>query len=53
MGHTLATGQIVMALILATSILASVVLVLGPLAVFRRKGLHTAGRWGFVLFFLG
>ncbi len=52
-GHTLATGQIVMALILATSILASVVLVLGPLAVFQRKGLQTAGRWGFVLFFLG
>ena len=27
-------------------------LVLGPLAVFQRKGLQTAGRWGFVLFFL-
>ena len=52
-GHTLATGQIVMALILAMSIVTSLALILGPLMVFHRKGLKTPGQAGFILFFLG
>ncbi len=52
-GHTLATGQIVMAMILGMSILASIVLILGPLILFQRKGLRTEGKGGFILFFTG
>ncbi len=52
-GHTLATGQIVMVLILAMALLTSLLLILGPLAAFHRKGLETPGQVGFILFFLG
>jgi hypothetical protein len=52
-GHTLATGQIILALILLFSVLLSVGLILVPLFVFQRKGLPTRGRWGLVVFFAG
>ena len=52
-GHTLATGQIVLAAILAQSVVASAVLILLPLLFFRRRGLATAGSRGFVLYFAG
>jgi Spermine/spermidine synthase domain len=52
-GHTLATGQIILALIVAFSVLLSAVLILGPLLVFQRKGLPTQGRWGLIAFFAG
>ncbi len=52
-GHTLATGQIILSLILLFSILLSAGLILAPLFVFRRKGLRTEGRWGFIAFFFG
>ncbi len=50
-GHTLATGQIIMGLILAISIVSSVLLILLPLFAFQRQGLHTNGKLGFVAFF--
>jgi hypothetical protein len=50
-GHTLATGQIILALILLFSVLLSVSLILGPLFVFQRKGLPTEGRFGLIAFF--
>ena len=52
-GHTLATGQIVLSLILLFSVLLSAGLILAPLAVFKRKGLPTQGRWGLIAFFAG
>jgi spermidine synthase len=52
-GHTLATAQIILGLILLFSILFSTVLILLPLFVFKRQGLHTQGRWGLVTFFAG
>jgi len=52
-GHTLATGQIILSLILLFSILLSAGLILAPLFAFQRKGLHTEGRWGFIAFFFG
>jgi hypothetical protein len=51
-GHTQATGQLVLASILLLSVLASVLLILLPLLVFRRRGLGTRGRWGFITFFV-
>jgi hypothetical protein len=50
-GHTLATGQIILGLILLFSIVFSVVLILLPLFAFQRRGLQTRGKWGFVAFF--
>ena len=52
-GHTLATGQIILGLILLFSVLLSAGLILAPLAVFQRKGLPTQGRWGLITFFAG
>jgi len=52
-GHTLATGQIILSLILGFSILLSAGLILAPLFAFRRKGLRTEGRFGLITFFLG
>ena len=52
-GHTLATGQIILGLILLFSIVFCVVLILFPLFVFQRQGLRTQGKWGFVAFFAG
>ena len=52
-GHTLATGQIILGLILLFSVLLSAGLILAPLAVFQRKGLPTQGRWGLIAFFAG
>jgi hypothetical protein len=52
-GHTLATGQIILGLILLFSVLLSAGLILMPLLVFQRKGLPTQGRWGLVVFFAG
>jgi len=43
-GHTLATGQIIMGFILALSILFSTALILMPLFVFQRQGLQTRGK---------
>jgi hypothetical protein len=50
-GHTLATGQIILAVILLVSIGLSTALILVPLFVFQRRGLRTQGRWGFIAFF--
>ncbi len=50
-GHTLATGQIIMVLILLLAIVFSTLLVLLPLFVFQRRGLRTTGKWGFIVFF--
>ena len=50
-GHTLATGQIILSVILLFSVLLSAGLILAPLAVFQRKGLPTQGRWGLITFF--
>jgi len=52
-GHTLATGQIVLGLILIFSILFSLGLILLPLFVFQRQALHTEGKWGLIAFFIG
>lgn len=52
-GHTLATGQIILGAILVASIVASLGLILLPLFVFQRQGLHTEGKWGFIAFFVG
>ncbi len=52
-GHTLATGQIVLAVILLVAIVSSVLLILLPLFAFQRQGLRTEGKWGFIAFFLG
>jgi hypothetical protein len=52
-GHTLATGQIILSLILLFSVLLSAGLILGPLVVFQRKGLPIEGRWGLITFFAG
>jgi hypothetical protein len=52
-GHTLATGQIILGLILLFSVLLSAGLILAPLFVFQRKGLPTQGRWGSIAFFAG
>jgi len=52
LGHSLATGQIVLGLILLFSIVLSMLLILLPLFVFRRRGLETRGRWGFVAYFV-
>ena len=51
-GHTLATGQLILALILLVSIFSSTVLILMPLFAFQRQGLRTQGKWGFITFFL-
>jgi len=51
-GHTLATGQIILGAILGVSIVASLGLILLPLFVFQRQGLHTEGKWGFIAFFV-
>jgi hypothetical protein len=50
-GHTLATAQIVLALILLLAVGASAVLIVLPLLTFRRHGLATTGTWGFIAFF--
>ncbi len=52
-GHTLATGQIILGLILLFSIVFSLLLILLPLFVFQRQGLATAGKWGYIAFFAG
>jgi hypothetical protein len=52
-GHTLATGQIILGLILLFSGLLSLGLILAPLFVFQRKGVPTRGRWGLITFFAG
>ena len=52
-GHTLATAQIILGLILIFSIVSSTGLILLPLFVFQRQGLHPEGKWGFIAFFLG
>jgi SAM-dependent methyltransferase len=51
-GHTLATGQIIMGFILVLSVVFSVALILMPLVVFQRQGLQTEGKLGFITFFL-
>jgi hypothetical protein len=51
-GHTLATGQIIMGFILVLSIAFSTALILMPLFVFQRQGLQTRGKAGFITFFL-
>ncbi len=50
--HTLATGQIVLVLLLVLAVVFSFVLVLAPLLVFARRGLRTRGKLGFIAFFL-
>jgi len=50
-GHTEATGQLILATMLVVAVVLSVALILAPLFAFQRQGLDTQGRWGFILFF--
>lgn len=50
-GHTFATGQIVLAFLLVVAIVLSAVLILLPLLLFRRQGLRTPGTPGLTVFF--
>jgi SAM-dependent methyltransferase len=52
-GHSLATGQITLSLILVFSVVFSTLFILLPLFVFQRRGLAVRGRWGFVAYFVG
>jgi hypothetical protein len=49
---TLATGQIVLGMLLVFSVIFSALLILLPLFVFQRRGLKVRGRWGFVAYFV-
>jgi hypothetical protein len=51
-GHTLATGQMILGLMLIVAIVLSTLFILGPLAIFARQGLQTEGKWGFIVFFV-
>jgi len=50
-GHSLATGQLILLLILVFSVLFSVVLIIFPLFRFRRVGLQTPWKWHYFLYF--
>jgi hypothetical protein len=51
LGHTGATGQIVLGVLLIFSILASVALILVPLLVSRRIALGAPGSWHYAVYF--
>jgi len=50
-GHTMATGQLILLLILAFSVIFSIVLIIFPLLTFRRAGLKTRWKWNYILYF--
>ncbi len=50
-GHTLATGQIVLALLLVTSIVTSILAILLPLVRMKTGAANVAGRAGFLAYF--
>lgn len=50
-GHTLATGQLVLALILLLAILFSVLAIVLPLTRVRGEASRMPGRWGFLCYF--
>jgi hypothetical protein len=52
-GHTFATGQLVLIGLLVFSIVLSAVFILLPLVAFQRRGRRTPGKAGMVLFFVG
>jgi len=49
---TLATGQIVLGMILVFSVVLSALFILLPLFALQRRGLDARGRWGFAGYFL-
>jgi hypothetical protein len=51
-GHTLATGQIILAVMLVLAIAFSTALILLPLLFFQRQGVRMPGSLGFIVFFL-
>jgi len=50
-GHTMATGQLILLLLLVFSIVFSVALIIFPLFRFRRSGLRTKWKWHYILYF--
>jgi spermidine synthase len=50
-GHTGATGQLILLLILVFSVLFSIALIIFPLIMFRRAGLQTRWKWHYILYF--
>ena len=50
-GHTGATGQLILVLILVLSVIFSAVLIIFPLLRFRKTGLQTRWKWNYVLYF--
>lgn len=45
------TGQLIMLPLLAVAVVGSLILVLGPLAIFRRRGVYSPQVWGLGLYF--
>jgi len=50
-GHTMATGQLILLLILVMSVAFSVVLIIFPLFGFQRAGLQTKWKWHYIFYF--
>ena len=50
-GHTQATGQLVLLLIMALSLIFSIALIIFPLFKFRKAGLETRWKWNYILYF--
>jgi len=50
-GHTGATGQLILLLILIFGVIFSVVLIVLPLSRFQRAGLQTKWKWHYILYF--
>lgn len=49
--HSMATGQLILLLILLLSIVFSVVLIIYPLFRFQQAGLQTRRKWSYILYF--
>jgi len=50
-GHTQATGQLILFLILIFSVVCSSLLIIFPLLRFRKAGLQTRWKWHYILYF--
>jgi hypothetical protein len=50
-GHTQATGQLILLLIMIFSLVFSVALIIFPLFKFRKVGLETKWKWHYILYF--
>jgi hypothetical protein len=50
-GHSMATGQLILLLILVFSIMLSGLLIVVPLFTFRRSGLQTVRKWSYIAYF--